>query len=50
MYPVEVAYLEEPTPDYVRKAAEVVMGIHMHVSGRQPRLRILSVFSAKAGA
>lgn len=32
MYPVEVAYLEEPTPDYVRKAAEVVWNIHMQVS------------------
>lgn len=31
MYPVEIAYLQESTPDYVRKAAEVVMGIHQHV-------------------
>lgn len=29
MYPVEVAYLQEPTPDYVRKAAETVWSIHM---------------------
>ena len=31
MYPVEVAYLREPTPDYVRTAAEVVNNIHTHV-------------------
>ncbi|KAJ8475122.1 hypothetical protein ONZ51_g6754 [Trametes cubensis] len=28
-YPVEIAYLQEPVPDYVQKAAEVVWGIHM---------------------
>ena len=32
MYPVEVAYLQEPTPDYVRKSAETVWNIHMQVS------------------
>jgi len=32
MYPVEVAYLREPTSDYVRTAAEVVNNIHMRVS------------------
>lgn len=31
MYPVEVAYLREPTPDYVRTAAEVVNNIHTRV-------------------
>ena len=31
MYPVEVAYSREPTPDYVRTAAEVVNSIHTHV-------------------
>ena len=31
MYPVEVAYLQEPTPDYVNKAAETVWNIHMQV-------------------
>lgn len=31
MYPVEVAYLQEPTPDYVRKAAEVAWGINLTV-------------------
>ena len=31
MYPVEVAYLQEPAPDYVRKAAETVWNIHMQV-------------------
>ncbi|KAI0693872.1 P-loop containing nucleoside triphosphate hydrolase protein [Cytidiella melzeri] len=29
MYPVEVAYLQDPSPDYVRKAAETVWQIHM---------------------
>ncbi|EPQ58523.1 P-loop containing nucleoside triphosphate hydrolase protein [Gloeophyllum trabeum ATCC 11539] len=28
MYPVEVAYLQEPTPDYVKKAAEVAWDIN----------------------
>lgn len=31
MYPVEVAYLQQPTADYVRKAAETVWNIHMQV-------------------
>lgn len=31
MYPVEVAYLEEPTPDYVRKAAEIAWRINLQV-------------------
>jgi hypothetical protein len=31
MYPVEVAYLREPTSDYVRTAAEVVNSIHARV-------------------
>jgi len=31
MYPVEVAYLREPTSDYVRTAAEVVNNVHTHV-------------------
>ncbi|KIM48990.1 hypothetical protein M413DRAFT_15214 [Hebeloma cylindrosporum] len=29
MFPVEVAYLKEPTPDYVRKAAQVVWDINL---------------------
>ncbi|KAJ7435375.1 P-loop containing nucleoside triphosphate hydrolase protein [Mycena galericulata] len=29
MYPVEVAYLKEPAPDYVRKAAEVAWNINL---------------------
>jgi len=29
MYPVQVAYLQEPVSDYVRKAAEVVWSIHL---------------------
>jgi ATP-dependent RNA helicase DDX35 len=32
MYPVEVAYLRESTPDYVRTAAEVVITVHSHAS------------------
>lgn len=32
MYPVQLAHLQEPTPDYVRKAAEVVWNIHLQVS------------------
>ena len=32
MYPVQTAYLAEPAPDYVRKAAEVVWNIHLQVS------------------
>lgn len=32
MYPVEVAYLSEPTADYVQKAAEVVWNINLQVS------------------
>ena len=31
MYPVEVAYLREPTPDYVQKAAEVIWNINLQV-------------------
>lgn len=31
-YPVHMAYLEEPTEDYVRKAAETVISIHRQVS------------------
>lgn len=33
MFPVQVAYLQEPTPDYVQKAAETAMNIHLQVSG-----------------
>ncbi|KAH0584186.1 putative ATP-dependent RNA helicase DHX35 [Termitomyces sp. J132] len=29
MYPVEVAYLQEPTPDYVRSAAQAIWNINM---------------------
>ncbi|KAF9557667.1 P-loop containing nucleoside triphosphate hydrolase protein [Agrocybe pediades] len=29
MYPVEVTYLQEPTPDYVRKAAETAWNINL---------------------
>ncbi|KAJ6606662.1 P-loop containing nucleoside triphosphate hydrolase protein [Mycena vulgaris] len=33
MYPVEVAYLQDPAPDYVRKAAEVAWNINLQQSG-----------------
>lgn len=32
MYPVELAHLQEPTSDYVRKAAETVRDIHLQQS------------------
>lgn len=32
MYPVQIAYLEDPTPDYVRKAAEIVWNLNMQVN------------------
>lgn len=31
MYPVEIAYLQEPTHDYVQKAAEVAWNISLKV-------------------
>jgi len=31
MYPVEVAYLKEPIPDFVAKAAEVAWNINLQV-------------------
>lgn len=31
MFPVEVAYLNEPTSDYVAEAVKVVWGIHSQV-------------------
>lgn len=31
LYPVQVAYLEEPVPDYVKKAAEVACQINLQV-------------------
>ncbi|KZT00149.1 uncharacterized protein LAESUDRAFT_804154 [Laetiporus sulphureus 93-53] len=31
MFPVQVAYLQEPVPDYVRKAAEVVWNVHLQM-------------------
>ncbi|EIN07584.1 P-loop containing nucleoside triphosphate hydrolase protein [Punctularia strigosozonata HHB-11173 SS5] len=54
MYPVEVAYLQEPTPDYVRKAAEVAWEINLQQSpgdvlifltGREEIERCLEEFS-----
>lgn len=46
MYPVEVAYLREPTPDYVRTAAEVVNSIHIHV-GADLILALLGVLTLR---
>jgi ATP-dependent RNA helicase DDX35 len=31
MFPVEIAYLQDSTSDYVKTAAEVAFGIHQHV-------------------
>lgn len=31
MYPVQIAYTEEPVPNFVEKAAQVVWNIHMQV-------------------
>ena len=30
-YPVQIAYLQDPVPDYVQKAAEVAWNIHLQV-------------------
>lgn len=38
MYPVEIAYLQEPAGDYVRAAVQTVMDIHMQ-AGRTLRIR-----------
>ncbi|KAJ6500328.1 P-loop containing nucleoside triphosphate hydrolase protein [Mycena sanguinolenta] len=54
MYPVEVAYLQEPAPDYVRKAAEVAWNINLQqgpgdilifLTGREDIERCLDEFS-----
>jgi hypothetical protein len=52
MYPVEIAYLQEPTPDYVRKGAEVVWNINLQVSdefrsGRVAKIQHLFVARAR---
>ena len=31
-YPVQVAYLQDPVPDYVQKAVDVIWSIHLQVS------------------
>ena len=46
MYPVEVAYLREPTHDYVQKAAEVAWNINLKVCPGE--LWILSYSDEKA--
>ncbi|KAF8610574.1 P-loop containing nucleoside triphosphate hydrolase protein [Ceratobasidium sp. AG-I] len=54
MYPVEVAYLQEPTEDYVAEAVRVVWGLHMQpghgdilvfLTGREEIDRCLSELS-----
>ncbi|KAJ7702475.1 pre-mRNA splicing factor [Mycena rosella] len=54
MYPVEVAYLQDPVPDYVRKAADVAWNINLQQSagdilifltGREDIERCLEEFS-----
>ena len=42
MYPVEVAYLAEPTPDYVREAVRTIWGIHMQVNISFVQLKLYS--------
>jgi ATP-dependent RNA helicase DDX35 len=39
MFPVEVAYLKEPTPDYVREAAQVVWDINLQVDWLKAQFR-----------
>jgi ATP-dependent RNA helicase DDX35 len=50
-YPVQIAYLEEPTEDYVRKAAETVMSIHRQVRSTPVLIReiVLMLFSMAKG-
>ena len=50
MYPVEVAYLGEPTQDYVKKAAEVAWCINLQVCQSIQISFILLLLSQKAGA
>lgn len=60
MYPVEVAYLQEPTADFVRKAAEVAWNINLRVSrsfsnsaklskSMSSKAQVISLFSSRAG-
>lgn len=50
-YPVQIAYLEEPTDDYVRKAAETVMSLHTQVRSTPLLIReiVLTLFSMAKG-
>jgi ATP-dependent RNA helicase DDX35 len=34
MYPVEIAYLSEPTEDYVKEAVRVVWNLHLQSGGK----------------
>lgn len=40
MYPVEVAYLQEPTEDYVAEAVRVIWGLHMQVRSVLPNPKL----------
>lgn len=42
-FPVEIAYLDEPTSDYVMRAADTVMGIHLSVSRYSPILLLMLI-------
>lgn len=54
LFPVQVAYLEQPTHDYVLKAAEVAISIHRHqglgdilmfLTGREEIERCIEILS-----
>jgi len=47
MFPVEVAYLQEPTPDYVRTAAEISWNINLQVSRMRHVHPVLIFFPRK---
>lgn len=50
LYPVEVAYLEEPTPDYVKKSAEVAWHINIQVHPVSYHIRSATYIYNQAGA
>lgn len=53
MYPVEVAYLKEPTEDYVSEAVRVAWGLHMQastISSIRPNVTLIKIlFAAWSG-
>ena len=50
MYPVEIAHVQEPVPDYVHKAAEAVWKIHLNVRSSMlvDDSHMLTIFVARA--